>query len=285
MLDDALEWVGRVLGAPITAHAALDGGLTSTMLVLTARSGRRAVLRLMTEEPWRRHGAELTRRERDAQRELVGTEVPAPASLALDAVGGVTGVAAHVMTLIPGSPATDPGEAEIAAMADMLAVIHDVAPARLFRRYQSWAPPEKWVVPPWTRYPASWRRAFTLLAEGPPEHESVFLHRDFSHRNLLWRHGAISGVVDWVETSSGPRWLDVAHAATNLAMSCGSARAGALLRHYAALTQTRPDPYWLVLDAVGFLPTPPGRPLFGSSRELAGLDEWLDRVIRGVAAR
>ena len=43
----------------------LAGGLTSTMLALTTRDGGSAVLRLMTNEPWRTHGEGLTTRERD----------------------------------------------------------------------------------------------------------------------------------------------------------------------------------------------------------------------------
>ena len=37
------------------------------MLALRDEAGAESVLRLMTNEPWRTHGAELTARERDAQ--------------------------------------------------------------------------------------------------------------------------------------------------------------------------------------------------------------------------
>ncbi|HSE46556.1 MAG TPA: phosphotransferase [Gemmatimonadales bacterium] len=74
--------------------------------------------------------------------------------------------------------------------------MHDVRPSEPFRGYQSWAWEAKWVVPGWTRHPALWQRAFDVLAEGPPTYDPCFLHRDFGHRNLLWREGAVSGVVD-----------------------------------------------------------------------------------------
>jgi aminoglycoside phosphotransferase (APT) family kinase protein len=80
----------------------LDGAWTSTMLALTTASGDRAVLRLMTNEPWRTYGAELTTRERATLVMLADTDVPAPHSIALDADGSQTGEAAHLMTLLPG---------------------------------------------------------------------------------------------------------------------------------------------------------------------------------------
>lgn len=101
----------------------------------------------------------------------------------------------------------------------------------------------------------------------------------FSHRNLLWLDGRISGVVDWVETSTGPAWLDAAHAATNLAVAYGSEPARSFLAAYAALTGTRPDPYWLIMDAVGFLPPPGQEPLLGSAEELERLDEGVRPVV------
>jgi Ser/Thr protein kinase RdoA (MazF antagonist) len=267
----------------VTSYDALAGGLTSTMLALRHDDGTESVLRLMTAEPWRTHGAELTSRERDAQLAMAGTPVPAPASLALDADGTVAGVAAHLMSRLPGAPLDDgrePGEGHLRAMADLLATIHDQRPAEPFRTFQSWAWEEKCVVPTWSRHPESWRRAFEVLAGPEPAYEPTFLHRDFSHRNLLWSRDAISGVVDWVETSTGPAWLDAAHAASNLALAYGTRPALELLRRYAAEAGTRADAHWLVMDAVGYLPPPGKRPLFDRSDQLGRLDDWLDLVVR-----
>jgi aminoglycoside phosphotransferase (APT) family kinase protein len=280
-IDAALAWAGTAAGSAVSAHEALDGGLTSTMLALRHDDGTGSVLRLMTEEPWRTHGAELTTRERDAQLAMAGTPVPAPTSLALDADGTVAGVAAHLMSRLPGAPLREVDDASLAAMADLLATIHAQRPAEPFRTFQSWAWEAKWVVPAWTRHPDSWRRAFELLAGPQPAYEPTFLHRDFGHRNLLWRDGAITGVVDWVETSTGPAWLDAGHAASTLAVAFGSEPAARFLDLYAARAPEPVDPHWLVMDAVGYLP-PPGRPpMFGDPEQLARLDAWLDRLVRG----
>jgi aminoglycoside phosphotransferase (APT) family kinase protein len=281
MHAEVRAWGEAVLGAAITDVVELSGGITSTMLALTDASGRQAVLRLMTKDPWRTHGLELTRRERAALQELATTPVPAPRSLGLDAEGAVAGVAMHLMSRLPGVPtaAVRNGDGTVAAMAEMLATIHDVRAAEPFRAFQSWAREAKWVVPPWAAHPESWRRAFEVLAAGPPSFVPTFLHRDFSHRNLLWSAGSISGVVDWVETSTGPAWLDVGHAASNLAMEFGPEPAKALLAHYAALaTEPRHD-FWLVMDAVGFLAPPGEEPLFGSPDQLQRLDDWVHELL------
>lgn len=281
MLEDAIAWAETVLRTPVVTTAPLHGGMTSTMLELVNPWGATSVLRLMTNEPWRAHGPDLTRREQRAQRVLGPTPVPAPASLGLDAEGATTGVAAHLMTRVPGTADFLPDRSAVSAMADMLAIIHAVEPDEPFREYQSWAWPAKWVVPAWTRHPGSWQRAFDLLAGAPPAYEPTFLHRDYSHRNLLWTDRTITGVVDWVETSTGPAWLDAGHAATNLAVACGPDPAQQFLADYAAATATEPDPYWLVMDTVGFLPPPGRKPMFGSAAELDRLDEWLHHVVAG----
>lgn len=279
MHEAALAWAASVLGADLASAVELFGGLTSTMLALTDVSGRQSVLRLMTTEPWRTHGSGLTRRESAAQHQLQSTPVPAPVSLALDADGARTGEAAHLMSRLPGRPTTDVDPTVIAAMADMLATVHAVHPQEPFRTYQSWAWEAKHVVPPWTKHPASWTWAFDILSGEPPEYDPTFIHRDYSHRNLLWTDGAVSGVVDWVETSTGPAWLDAAHAATNLALAFGPEPARAFLTAYADRTPTSCDTYWLIMDAVGFLPPPGKEPLFKSATELSRLDQWLHDLI------
>jgi Ser/Thr protein kinase RdoA (MazF antagonist) len=285
-VDGALAWAGAEVGSPVHTCVRLTGGLTSRMLALRHADGMESVLRLMTNEPWRTHGAELTTRERDAQLAMAGTPVPAPTTLALDAEGAAAGVAAHLMTRLPGAPPADVDDRSLRAMADLLATIHAQWPAEPFRDYQSWAWPEKWVVPGWTRYPRSWERAFEVLAAPAPAYAPTFLHRDFGHRNLLWSDGAISGIVDWVETSTGPAWLDAAHAASGLAVVVGAGLGEAFLEAYAPLAPEPAHPYWLVMDAVGYLP-PPGRPpLFRRPEELERLDEWLHHVVNaGNAAQ
>ena len=220
--EDAIAWAAEVVG-PVSGVRALEGGRTSTMLALTPRDGEPVVLRLMTVEPWRTHSAELTTRERDTQRAARGTPVPAPLSLALDAAGERCGQPAHLMTLVPGRLETGRVDAEaLGHLADLLASVHALEPSDDVRRFQSWAWEEKYVEPRWASDPGLWQEAFALLRTPVPAHEPIFLHRDFGPHNVLWSGGQVTGLVDWVETSVGPAWLDVAHGSTNLALRHGN---------------------------------------------------------------
>jgi aminoglycoside/choline kinase family phosphotransferase len=146
----------------------------------------------------------------------------------------------------------------VAALAGLLATIHDVRVDPAPRTFQSWAWEAKRVVPDWSSRPRLWQRAFDVLAAGAPPWEPCFLQRDFGPRNVLWLGERVGGVVDWVETSTGPAWLDVAHGASNLALRHGPARAATFAASYAATTGRAREAYWEVLDVVGFLPPPGG---------------------------
>jgi aminoglycoside phosphotransferase (APT) family kinase protein len=201
------------------------------MLALTSDAGDEVVLRLMTREPWRTHGAGLTARESEIQGMLANTPVPAPHTRALDADGLSCGFPAHLMTLIPGRIDLERIDgAFIDELAGQLVTIHDVAPAADVRAYQSWAWEAKFQSPRWARDPGLWLDAFTLLRTDPPAFQPCFIHRDFQPRNVLWAEGRITGVVDWVETSIGPAWLDVAHCSTNIAIVHGNERSGHVRR-------------------------------------------------------
>lgn len=250
------------------------------MLAISAADRESAVLRLMTNEPWRTHGEPLTTRESEIQRMLATTDVPAPRSLALDATGARCGHPAHLMSLLPGTIEPErKDDASLARVAALLASIHAITPKIDVRSYQSWAWEAKFVVPDWASDTDLWEDAFALLRGEPPTYEPRFIHRDFQPRNVLWDRGEITGIVDWVETSIGPAWLDVAHCATNIALAHGSEVADRFADAYVATTGRPPQPYFDVMDVVGFLP-PPGRASFISDpAELVRLEERLAAVL------
>ena len=276
----ALAWAEGTIG-PITGVRELPGGWTSTMLALSTASGDELVLRLMTREPWRTHGQGLTTRECEIQQMLASTPVPAPGSRALDADGRKCGVPAHLMSLLPGRVDLDRVDAvSLDRLADLLATIHDVVPAIEVRTYQSWAWEAKYTGPPWATDPAIWEEAFELLRSDMPDYEPCFIHRDFQPRNVLWADDHVSGVVDWVETSIGPAWLDVAHCCTNVAIYYGNDPADSFAAAYVARTGRTPQPYFEVMDIIGFLP-PPGREGFITAEdERRRLEERLRSVMR-----
>ncbi|HXH76865.1 aminoglycoside phosphotransferase family protein [Nocardioides sp.] len=276
MYADAIAWAQQHLDRVVTHAVPLVGGMTSTMLALHDESGVAAVLRLIDQQPWRTHGPDLVARESTTQQTLLRTAVPAPASLATDLDGRSTSHPAHLMTLVPGALDTSRCDDDaLTAMAALLASIHAVEAIPPPREFQSWAWPAKWVVPAWARRPELWRAAFDVLAADPPPFARVFLHRDFSPRNLLWSGDTITGVVDWVETSTGPAWLDVAHCATNLAVRHDTVTGQRFASAYSRLTGVERDSYWDVMDVVGFLPPPGRRGMFDEPGQRVRLEEHL----------
>lgn len=279
-VTDALTWASATTG-PLTGMSELSGGWTSTMLALAAGSGDAHVLRLMTREPWRSHGPALTTRECEIQQMLAHTAVPAPRSQALDANGRHCGFSSHLMSLLPGRVEPDRvDKVSLDRLAHLLATIHDVSPTIEVRTYQSWAWEAKYTVPPWATAAQLWEEAFALLRTDAPDYQPCFIHRDFQHRNVLWSNDRISGVVDWVETSLGPAWLDVAHCCTNIAIGHGSDTADRFAAAYVTRTGRAPQPYFDVMDIVGFLP-PPGKEGFIKAKdERRRLEERLSSVMR-----
>ena len=151
-------------------------------------------------------------------------------------------------------------------LASMPLRIHAFRPAEGAwpREYQSWAFVSKFEVPPWSTDDGLYKRAFEILGEPAPSYDATFIHRDFHPANVLWLDGEITGVVDWVETSTGPVDLDVAHCVSNVASLHGVECAVAFREAYLAsggFLERDPDAnrYWQLMDLEGFLPEPSGR--------------------------
>jgi aminoglycoside phosphotransferase (APT) family kinase protein len=112
-------------------------------------------------------------------------------------------------------------------------------------QYASWVDMANLAPPTWTARPRAWERAIAVVGRGGPQADPVFIHRDYHPTNVLWRDGAISGVVDWVNACRGPAAVDVAHCRTNLAVMYGIAAADRFLEHYReAAAGFVYDAYW-----------------------------------------
>lgn len=67
----------------------------------------------------------------------------------------------------------------------------------------------------------------------------------------------------------------MAHCSSNLALRHGSRVAQRFAAAYTRLTGVEREPYWDVMDIVGFLPPPGREPMFDHPAQLARLEEHL----------
>jgi aminoglycoside phosphotransferase (APT) family kinase protein len=295
-----LDWVLAAAGADeVLEVEPLRGGWTSAMHAVRVRAGggeRSLVLRRMFREPWKTHAVGLLEREAAILGLLEATAIPVPALVAVDARAAVTDEPALLMSRLPGRLRLHAAD-HVHALGQMLASIHRFVPGAPDRprTYQSWAVRERRVVPAWAGDPGVWRRAFSLIDVEPPDYRGCFLHRDFHPGNVLFDGAAVTGVVDWVETSWGPPDLDVAHCCTALALLHGSTAADAMRAAYrvaggSLVVDPAERAYWELLDAVGYLPDPEkvARPWRESGRpdlSAAVGRERLEAYVAGIVAR
>ncbi|MFJ9457520.1 phosphotransferase family protein [Kitasatospora sp. NPDC101447] len=232
-----LAWVGRYLepGERIVRTAALHGGITAEVRRLTigTRDGgtRHLVLRSFVGPSSAASAEDWLSREAGALTLLAGTDVPAPALVAVDPTAEHCEHPSLLMTRMPGRTVLDDAgvRTRVALLARQLVAIHAVRPAERPRAYVALTTAETVVVPTGADA-AAWAAAIDVIRGPAPSYEGRFLHRDFQPGNVLFDvppgrpEGArITGVVDWATASWGPADLDVSHCSTNLALLHGPA--------------------------------------------------------------
>jgi aminoglycoside phosphotransferase (APT) family kinase protein len=227
---------------------------------------RRFVLDWIAEEPW------APTNEAMVLGLLARATVPAPHLVAVDPDGSITGVPAVMMSALPGEVVWNPADIDpwLSALVELLMAIHAVPVADSMRR---WAPyPPEGVQPVWTRHQRAWEQAIAVYGGEQPASDHVFLHRDFHPGNVLWEHGRITGVVDWVSSCIGPPEEDVAHCRVNLARHHGQETADRFLKLWQqASGRTAYSPYWDLVDVVSMGDGPP--------------DDRLDSFVAAAAAQ
>ncbi|MET9451735.1 phosphotransferase family protein [Streptomyces cinerochromogenes] len=268
-------WVERSLrpGDRIRAVVRLRGGWTSRMRRLDVEgNGERysLVLRSFVKPFYVRHARGLLTREADILRLLAETGVPAARLHAVDATAEHCDHPSLLMSLLPGTLRLTGEDREdiertTQLLARQLVAIHalSVPEGARPRAYEAWTGPERVRLPESSGRPDVWRRAVDVIRRPPPAHRPRFLHRDFHPGNVLFSGTgaglAVTGVVDWVETSWGPADLDVAHCSTALALLHGVPAGMSLAEHYVAAGGTLAEEpadhlYWRILDALAFAP-------------------------------
>ncbi|MGW1003637.1 phosphotransferase family protein [Streptomyces sp. NPDC002520] len=290
------RWVERNLrpGHRVRGVVRLRGGWTSEMRRLDVEGDGEPyflVLRSFVKPFFVKHALGLLTREADVLDLLADTDVPAARLHAVDAAAEHCDRPSLLMSLLPGGVRLDEAylERRTELLARQLTTIHGlVVPEEARpRTYQAWTGPERVRFPEHSNQPDLWQQAVEVIRRPPPPYRPCFLHRDFHPGNVLFEGEgpdlAITGVVDWVETSWGPADLDVAHCSTALALLHGAGVGMGLADHYVAAGGTlAEDPadhlYWRVLDALAFAPD--AEKVAGPWREL-GRDDLTSAVLTG----
>ncbi len=232
--EELWTWVASVAG-PVTDVRRLPGA-TSVDLYATDR----VVVKHYVNTEWLAREPDLAVREAAALEVLAGSGVVAPRLVAVrdDVV---------VMTRLDGVHHWDPPRVE--PLAEVALAIHAVGAPAGFRPYRRYVRDP--VDPPvWSSRPALWERAFEIAANAVVDDaRSCFIHRDHHAGNVLWSHGRVSGVVDWVEACVGPPAVDAARMRWNLVVHAGADAAARYARQPGVVV----DPVWDVVDAIDSL--------------------------------
>lgn len=226
--DDLASWIRTELGASEAAIVGqLEGSSSATIyevrIGFPTGVGQLAVAKvfdrdvLSTSEAMR-HVAD----EADRLGRATAATLPAPEPLTWDASATSIGVPVIVMSRLAGDPLprpTVPGWIEgfastLARIANADVDVRDLPVAT------SWREPNL-ARPDWFTDDALWVDATSRADAGLSGSADRFIHRDFHPLNVLWDHGSVSGVVDWLHACHGPIELDIAACRVNLALTAG----------------------------------------------------------------
>ncbi|MCU1485412.1 MAG: hypothetical protein JWN67_2158 [Actinomycetia bacterium] len=200
----ALDWVRAELG-PFTHVRRRAGGVASTIHEVDA-GGRRFIVRLVPprpEVPGHDPEAEVRNEARalDALRHL-GL---APDLVAVDPAGERAGVAASIVTCLPGEVVVVPLDVDV--LAEAVLAIHEVdVDLSAFPTFEPWAD-----------------------VGVPPGGPDGLVHRDLHPGNVLVHGRRLGGIVDWVHACRGPIEVDVSRCRVEVAVLAGIEAADAFL--------------------------------------------------------
>jgi aminoglycoside phosphotransferase (APT) family kinase protein len=205
------------------------------------------VLRRFTLPAWQE--PELAEREARVLGMLRGSGLPVPEVIALDAHAEHCEVPALLMTRLPGRIDLQPRDLAswLRRLAEPLPAIHALPIDRgAVQPYAPYYEPAI-VAPAWSAHPDAWKHLDSLVRGSRPPSNDVFIHRDYHPANILWSRGRVSGILDWINASFGPREIDVAHCRVDIGCLVGVEAADAFLRAYCTLvgeSVTEWNPYW-----------------------------------------
>lgn len=237
--DAAREWLARQTGCARgeLKIVRLKGSTSSSVYFLECGDGSSSnpfVLRVIDNPEWLADEPDLAAREAAALVEAERAGLRAPRLVAFSNEDVRFGAPVVLMTFLEGRVELNPSDFAgwLDGMARELAKVHRHRADGLTWEFRSWVDEDHLDVPAWTRVPEVWEQGIKLWKRGAPNDDLVFIHRDYHPTNVLWKDGAVSGVVDWINGCRGPAGVDVAHCRTNLAQIYGVEAADGFLKAY-----------------------------------------------------
>jgi len=248
---EAVEWIRRTIGGgrqPL--EITRMKGSSSSSIFLVRQEGtsgeRRFVLRVLDNYKWLADEPDLADHEAAALMEACRAGLAAPDLIGFTSENVGFGAPVVLMSFVGGAIDLRPDDFDgwISTLARELATIHRRRAEDFAWSFRSWSDKTIAESPEWSRYPRLWEIAIERVKADEPAFDPVFIHRDYHPMNVLWRDGAISGVVDWINACRGPASVDVAHCRTNLAGMYGADAAEQFLQAYLSCGGQPFDPYW-----------------------------------------
>ena len=213
---------------------------------------------------------------------LRDADVPAPRLYAADLEPTVFDVPTLLESWMPGEPPWTPSDedAYLVSAAEILVRIHELTSVRPagVPAYVPYAQGVELRPPGWSSHPNLWERVLGVLADGPPDAQMCFIHRDYHQGNTLAVKDRVVSVVDWPTAAWGPPGIDLARMRLNLLEEVGPAAASRFLEAYRHAGGDPLDrhPYWDLCDAADFI-IDDGEALEGHDR--ARFETWVAGVL------
>lgn len=224
--------IAEALGARLLSHCPLEGGVSASVQALELERGGRVEVLVLRSFPTDPPGeaARRIRQEAALLRHGRAVGLPVPELRWEDAAGAVMGTPAVLMEHLPGTTHIDEEHLPeaIPRIARLLAQVHraPLPDTPLPERVDPLPELRQWLE---SLGETDLLERISGLVLPPMPGPPRLVHGDIWPGNLLWKHGVLTGLIDWEDAAVGDPHSDLAGSRVELAVAFGPAAAAALL--------------------------------------------------------